>query len=132
VVRIEDLDHARYVELARFMGYEPQVDPAEFGSLSDSKPHAFWSKRNIDQWTPQEVEEFESQVAPLARSLGYEYRIGHLADEARAERRASEALGRLPPKPETPQFWRLRRSTSGLLRGLSGRLRAMADSIDVG
>lgn len=133
VVRIEDLDHARYLELARFLGYEPQVTPSDFAALSDSKPHAFWSKRNIDQWSPQEVEEFEEQVAGLAKEFDYEYRIANLAAQARAERATAEELGRIPRKEEGqgPRFWRLRRSTSGLLRGLGGRLQTMADSIDV-
>lgn len=132
IVRIEDLDHARYLELARFLGYEPQVTQADFDSLSDSKPHAFWNKRNIDQWTPQEVEEFEEQVGPLAQSMGYEYRIANLVEEAKAERRAAEQLGRIAQPQAAPKFWRLRRGTSGLLRGLGGRLQAMADSLDVG
>lgn len=131
VVRIEDLDHARYLELARFLGYEPQVTLGDFNSLSESKPHAFWTKRNIDQWTPQEVAEFEEQVAGLATQFDYPFRIAELTAEARAERAAAEEQGRIPRKPEGPRFWRLRRGTSGLLRGFGGRLQAMADSIDI-
>jgi len=131
VVRIEDFDHPRYVETARFLGYEPQVTPADFDALSESKPHAFWRKRNIDQWTPQEVGEFEEQVGELAGRFDYEHRIDRLTDEARAERAAAEAQGHIPPKKQGPQFWRLRRSAAGLLRGIGGRLRGMADGIDV-
>ena len=131
VVRIEDLDHARYLELARFLGYEPRVTQADFDALSESKPHAFWRKRNIDQWTPQEVAEFEQQVAPLAERFGYEYRVERLVDEARAERAAAEADGHIAAPQPAPRFWRLRRGTSGLLRGLGGRLQAMAEQFDV-
>lgn len=131
IVRIEDLDHAKYCELARFLGYEPQVTQADFDALSDSKPHAFWNKRNIDQWSAQEVDEYESQVGALSPEFGYEHRVAKLTAEARAERTAAEQSGRIARKPQGPQFWRLRRGTSGLLRGLGGRLQAMADSIDV-
>jgi hypothetical protein len=131
IVRIEDLDHTRYLELARFLGYQPRVTPAEFDALSESKPHAFWSKRNIDRWTPQEVSEFEAQVGPLADRFGYEYRIDRLVDEARAEHVAAEAAGRIAAPQPAPRFWRLRRGTSGLLRGLGGRLQAMAEQVDV-
>lgn len=130
VVRIEDLDYARYVELGRFLGYEPKVTQADFDALSESKPHAFWRKRNIDQWSTQEISDFEEQVGELAKRFDYEYRIGQLTDEARAERSAAEALGHIPAKKQGRQFWRLRRGTAGWLRGLGGRLQGMADGID--
>lgn len=131
IVRIEDFDHAKYREVASFLGYEPQVTQAEFDALSESKPHAFWRKRNIDQWTAQEIAEFEEQVGGLAQRFGYEYRIANLTDEARAERAAAEALGHIPPKKQGPRFWRLRRSAAGWLRGVGGRLQGMASGIDV-
>jgi hypothetical protein len=123
--------YPKYLETARFLGYEPQVSQADFDSLSESKPHAFWRKRNIDQWNPQEIAEFEGQVADLAQRFGYEHRIANLTDEARAERAAAQALGHIPQKKQGPQFWRLRRRTAGWLRGIGGRLQGMADGIDV-
>ena len=131
IVRIEDLDHAKYCELAHFLGYEPQVTQADFDALSESKPHAFWNKRNIDQWSRQEIDEYEAEVGDMARGLGYEYRIAELTAEAQAERVDSERLGRIASKPNGPRFWRVRRSASDLLRSLGGRLQAMADGIDV-
>jgi len=119
IVRIEDLDYAKYVDLARFLGYEPKVGRAEFDALKGSKPHAFWRKRNVDQWTEQEVREFEGQVGSLAEQYGYEYRIARLADKARAERAEAERLGHIPKKKEGPQFWRLRRATAQWIRGLA-------------
>lgn len=131
IVRIEDFDYPKYLETSQFLGYEPHVSEADFGALSESKPHAFWRKRNVDQWTPQEVSEFESQVAPLAERFGYEHRIVNLRDEALAERAQSQELGRIPAKPSGPQFWRLRRTTAGWLRGLGNGLQKAANGIDV-
>jgi hypothetical protein len=131
ILRIEDLDYARYVELSRFLGYEARVTQADFDALSESKPHAFWRKRNIDQWTPQEVNEFESQVGELARQFDYEYHIANLVDEARAEREQAIELGHIPQKKQGPQFWRLRRGTAKLLRGLGEGINGLAGGIDV-
>lgn len=124
VLRIEDFDHAAYLDLARFLGFQPRVSPAEFDALSESKPHAFWSKRNVDQWTAREVEEFESQVAPLATEFGYEYRIAALAEEARAEREQAMRSGRVAAPPKPRRMWRVRRAAAGWLHTL-------ADGLDV-
>lgn len=123
VVRIEDFDYSNYLELSRFLGYEAQVTQADFDALSDSKPHAFWRKRNIDQWSDQEISEFEDQVGELAQRFGYEYRIANLVGEARAEREESQKLGRIPQKKEQ-KMWRLRRAAAQWLRG-------MATNVDV-
>jgi hypothetical protein len=124
VVRIEDLDHRRYVELGRFLGFEPQVTATTFGALHESKPHAFWRKRNVDQWAAQEIREFEEQVGTLAEQFGYEYHVVRLADKARAERAEAERLGRIPKPKSGPRFWRLRRATANWMRGF-------ATSVDV-
>lgn len=131
IVRIEDFDYAKYIELSRFLGYQAQVTQADFDALSASKPHAFWRKRNVDQWSAQEVREFEGQVAELAQRFGYEFRIANLIDEARAEREEAMRLGHIPPKKQGPQFWRLRRTAADWLRGASDGLRGLAKGIDV-
>jgi hypothetical protein len=131
IVRIEDFDYPKYIELSRFLGYEAQVTQADFDALSESKPHAFWRKRNIDQWSEQEVREFEDQVGDLAPRFSYEYRIASLVDEVRAEREKAQELGHIPRKKQGPQFWRLRRTTADWLRGLGNGLRGLAGSIDV-
>lgn len=131
IVRIEDFDYPKYIELSTFLGYEAQVTQADFDALSESKPHAFWRKRNIDQWSEQEVREFEDQVGDLAKRFSYEYRIASLVDEVRAEREKAQELGHIPRKKQGPQFWRLRRTTADWLRGLGNGLRGLAGSIDV-
>jgi hypothetical protein len=119
VVRIEDLDHAAYLDLGRFLGVELRVGKAEFEALRESKPHAFWRKRNVDQWTEQETREYESQVGDLALEFGYKYRVAELADEARAEKAESVRLGRIPQPKPGPRFWRVRRATAQWLRGIA-------------
>lgn len=131
IVRIEDFDYAKYLEMSRFLGYQAQVSQDEFDALSASKPHAFWRKRNIDQWSEQEIAEFEGQVGELAQRFDYEYRIARLVDEARAERAEAQRLGHIPQKKTGPQAWTLRRTTAKWLRGLGDRLHSLAEGIDV-
>ena len=115
-VRIEDLDYSRYLELCRFLGIAAKATQADFDALRASKPHAFWSKRTIDQWSRREISEFENQVAELAGRMGYRYNIAELIDEARAEKAESVRLGRIPPPKPAPRFWRLRRAAAQWLR----------------
>jgi len=124
IVRIEDLDYAKYRELAHFLGFDAKVTQQDFDAIRDSRPHAFWRKRGVDEWTSQEIAEFEHEVTGLAERFGYRYRIADLADEARAERAESERLGRIPPRNPPPRFWRVRRAAAEWLRG-------MAKSVDV-
>ena len=123
-VRIEDLDHAKYVELCRFLGVESKLSREDFEALRASRPHAFWRKRTIDQWSTREVAEFESQVSDLARRFNYPHKIAELVDEARAEKAESLRLGRIPSPRPAPRFWRLRRAAAQWLRGI-------ATSVDV-
>jgi len=124
LVRIEDLDFRKYCELCDFLGFQAKVTQGDFDSLRESKPHAFWRKRNVDQWTEQEVHEFESQTGELAQRFGYPYRVADLVDEARAERAESLRRGRIPQPKQGPRFWRARRAAAEWLRGF-------AKSVDV-
>jgi hypothetical protein len=124
VVRIEDLDYPKYQELSKFMGFEPKVIQADFDDLRVARPHAFWRKRGLDQWTEQEMREFESQVGDLAERFGYERRSTQLVEEARAEKAESMRLGRIPQPKAGPRFWRIRRAAAQLLR-------TVARSVDI-
>ncbi len=119
IVRIEDLDYPKYRELCAFLGVQTTVTQADFDALRESKPHAFWRKRHVDQWSEQEVREFEGQVGELAERFGYEYRIAHLSEEARAERAEAQRLGHIPQPKPAPRFWRLRKIAAEWLRGLA-------------
>jgi hypothetical protein len=120
VLRIEDLDYPKYRELSQFMGFEAKVAQADFDALRTERPHAFWRKRGLDQWTEQEMREFEGQVGDLAERFGYERRSAQLIDEARAEKAESIRLGRIPQPKPGPRFWRMRRATARWLRSMAG------------
>jgi hypothetical protein len=120
VVRIEDLDYPAYRDMCSFLGFGAKISEAQFDSLRESKPHAFWRKRNVDQWNEKEIEEFEGQVAQLAERFGYRHRVADLADAARAEREAAARSGRIPAPKKPPHFWRARKAASAWLRDLAG------------
>ena len=79
-LRLEDFDYARYVALAEFLGYRPTVDAARFAELAERRPNTGPNiPLALDAWPEQGSREFEAEVAPLAESFGYEYRIAALA-----------------------------------------------------
>jgi len=123
VVRIEDLGYGEYIDLCSFLGFTAKAPQARFEALRASRPHAFWHKRNVDEWSAQEVREFEEQVALLAERFGYRYRVADLVEDARVEREASIRLGRIPP-PRKVRFWRLRTAASKWLRQLAATVEA--------
>lgn len=73
VVRIEDLDYQGYLDLAGFMGYQPQVSQEMFAKLTASRPNRLYPKRQVRDWTEQERNEFEQQVAALSKRWDYPY-----------------------------------------------------------
>jgi hypothetical protein len=83
IERLEDLDWQRYREVAKFMGWRPQVDADTFAELARSRPNAGPNPpRRCTDWSPIEAAEFEAEVAPVATALGYEYRARVLAELA--------------------------------------------------
>lgn len=122
IVRVEDLDYPKYLELSRFLGYTAKVSEADFEALRKSKPHAFWRKRNVDQWSEQEIREFEGQAGELAQHFGYEWRIDRLFEEARQEREEAMRLGHIPPKKKPIRFWRLRKAAAGWFHKIAERV----------
>jgi len=119
LVRIEDFDYPKYHEVSDYLGFNSTITQAEFDTLRAGKPHAFWRKRNVDQWSEQEISEFEGQVGDLAERFGYEYRIANLVEEARSEKAEAMRLGHIPQEKKGPQFWRLRRTTADWLQNLA-------------
>jgi len=91
IVRLEDLDHAHYQDVAAFLGWRSRVDAATFAELAKSRPNAGPNApRTCDAWTPAEAAEFEAEVGSLAEALGYEHRVSRLV--ARPASRAEAPL----------------------------------------
>ncbi len=79
IQRLEDLDFDGYRALAAWLGWESRLDPAAFADLARARPNAGPNppRRHTD-WSPNEIAEYEAEVADVARALGYEYRIAGL------------------------------------------------------
>jgi hypothetical protein len=96
IERLEDFDFPRYQEVAAFLGWRSQIDAGTFSELAQSRPNAGPNPpRKCADWNPVEVAEFEAEVAPLARALGYEYRIKILAEQSASSAGASAEKRRL-------------------------------------
>jgi hypothetical protein len=122
LIHIEDIDYDKYIELVDFLGISSSINRADFDSVRSSRPHAFWNKRNLDQWSSQEIDEFQQQVSELATQLGYEYKVANLLDEIREEQEKAKHLGLLQRNKKNIRFWRLRRKTSSWLRKLAANV----------
>jgi len=85
IVRIEDLDYSKYLELADFMGYRPQVNREMFTKLTASRPNRLYPQRQVNDWTKQEKTEFEHQVAALSELWEYPYSTDRIVGGERAE-----------------------------------------------
>jgi hypothetical protein len=119
LVKIEDFDYKKYVELSSFLGFRASVSEPGFTALQQSRPHAFWQKRNLDQWSPREIEEFQGQVSGLAGQFGYECNVVNLQESIRAERAQAEHQGHIARKKKPARFWRLRRLSAEWLRDIA-------------
>jgi len=119
VVKIEDLDYNKYIELSGFLGFQASVSESQFTALQQNRPHAFWQKRNLDQWSPREIEEFQNQVGGLAGQLGYDYRVAGLMEGIREEKAQAERQGLVELKKQSVRFWRLRRLSAQWLRDIA-------------
>src|SRR5262249_30958615 len=96
VERLEDLDFQRYQEIAEFLGWRSRIDAGTFAELARSRPNAGPNPpRRSTDWNPVEVAEFEAEVAGLAEALGYDYRVGVLAERSTEPADAREANPRL-------------------------------------
>lgn len=78
IEKIEGLSYARYLELAGFLGYEVSLGEADFQALVRRRPNSFQGVPTIAAWNEQETAEFEAEVAPMAETLGYAYRVAEL------------------------------------------------------
>ena len=113
VQKLEELNHGRYLELAAFLGYDPAVSASEYEALSLRKPGAKAKEyRSYQDWSAEEIHEFEQQVAPVAEYFDYEYRIDSLP-----------AFKQHVPTSSKAKTW--------LVEGLRRPVRSMARKLDL-
>ena len=79
VEKLEDLSYGRYLEIAKFLGFQPQVTKKKYDKLAQSRPNGFSDVPTIATWTASEIAEFESEVAMMAERFGYEYKVTRLS-----------------------------------------------------
>lgn len=78
LVKLENFDYEEFLKITNFLGIESKLHQNKFDKLRNKPPNAFKKVSSIKDWTSLEIQEFESQVAPMADKLGYKYRINDL------------------------------------------------------
>jgi hypothetical protein len=75
VEKLEDLSYARYQELVQFLGFQTQVTPVVYQNLTQTRPGSKPHVPTIENWTAQEISEFEQEVIPMTQRFSYEHRV---------------------------------------------------------
>jgi hypothetical protein len=70
IARLEDLDFAHYVDVARFLGWDVTITPHRFAELARSRPNA--GAIAPRDWDARTAAELEAEVGTLAAALGYD------------------------------------------------------------
>ncbi len=78
VEKIEEFSYDRYLELVHFFGFQSETSQQVFDEIRLSRPNALTNVPTIASWDSSEVAEFETEVAPMAKKLCYEYRVDRL------------------------------------------------------
>ena len=78
IEKIEELSYSRYHEITRFLGFESAVTQQIYDKIRQSRPGVTSSVPTIASWNDTEIAEVETEVAPMAKKLGYEYRVDRL------------------------------------------------------
>jgi hypothetical protein len=78
IEKLENLSYNRYIEIAEFFGFQAAIAPQTYENIVLNRPNAKSNVPTIATWTSTQIEEFETEVEPMAKRLGYEYRVSHL------------------------------------------------------
>jgi hypothetical protein len=92
VQQLERFDYDAYRELARLVGFAPTLSGGGFARIAAERPGTRSAGASARDWSDAEAAEFETEVAPLAERLGYEWRVSALRREP-APPRAAPSLG---------------------------------------
>jgi hypothetical protein len=84
VVRLEDLNYSKYLEVVAFFGLRSQVPDEKYQAIAKSRPNRYVDVPTIADWGDREIEEFQQQVAPMAEWLGYPWRFKDLPTKSKA------------------------------------------------
>lgn len=74
VKKIEDMKYEGYQEITEFLNIDSNISLQKFQLLSGDR-HSFSNLRTIASWNEIEIQEFESQVQPMAQYFDYEYEV---------------------------------------------------------
>lgn len=74
LVKIEEFDFNEYLKITNFLGFKTKITPNKFEKLRKKRPNSFKKVGNSKNWTATEIQEFESQVAPMAKLFSYSYK----------------------------------------------------------
>ncbi|MBE9078737.1 hypothetical protein IQ241_15780 [Romeria aff. gracilis LEGE 07310] len=92
IEKVEQMTHNRYLEIADFLGFQPQLPRAYYDELVRRPPNAKQQVPTTSAWTATEIEEFETSVRPMADYLKYEYRVDQL-QQHKSQANESSKLG---------------------------------------
>ncbi|HYD87295.1 MAG TPA: hypothetical protein VEA80_07460 [Vitreimonas sp.] len=81
VQKLEELDYARFRQVADFLDAPQNVTETEFTLVRTRRPNASEAMRTPHVWTEVERREFEAEVREVAESFGYRWRIEELTRE---------------------------------------------------
>ena len=82
IVRIEDFTYDKYLEIATLLGFKPTISRQEFLQMEPLPVGLETEQPLLSSWSSTEICEFEREVAPMAETLGYEYRVDQLLSES--------------------------------------------------
>ena len=78
VEKLEELSYDTYLEITRFLEFQSAHSQETYDEIRRSRPNALTNVPTIASWNTSEIAEFEREVEPMAKRLGYEYRVDHL------------------------------------------------------
>jgi len=72
VVKVNELDYDKYLDLIEFANGKSPLDKASFDAIRSDRPGKGPAKRSVADWSKKEYEEFEVQTRPYRELMGYE------------------------------------------------------------
>lgn len=93
IEKLEELSYDRYLEITKFLGFRAKVKRQIYDEFRLSRPNALTEVITIASWNASEIAEFETEVAPMAKKFGYEYRVDRLP--------IPKPISSLPKEPKT-------------------------------